>query len=153
MFWLKQTEKGREIQLYHIRGTVLERGGTYRWGEHHPFGWDNLHRVAEVLARIFREAGWMGWEADSGNTYITDVKEKFGQLRICGSVDNEDMKEYLNILEELIFLFPGIQDYLSPNVAEEVTVVILDGDDSEETREYTEMLEQMSDNALLKMGE
>lgn len=211
MFWTHRTEEGTEVILYHVRGTVLGRGGMYNWGEEHPLGWETLNRACEWLSERFLDQGWMypglrpsfaerillsmqswlmshwirNYRKNPANckwslsliisralgrvqrsihrfrlkfhrepeSCISQVKEKFGELRVYSIISENDWDTYLDILQECIREFTGLEDFLSPDNVEEKKIGFINSHDREIIEEYLNRWREKSDKDLMEMSE
>lgn len=123
---MRDANEGKDKIIFkHVRGRVLGRGDDYKWEEEHPQGWDEIKNAVSWLLRAFK---WKGWTLENpyrepDGPFIRDVKQKYGHIRIHSHLPaKQDAKEFLDILEHCIKEFPGIEDFLDPDEAQEEVI-------------------------------
>ena len=130
--WQKQLYEGLEIMkikpLYsynvdHVNGVIIGEGPAVIWGEKHPYGWDNLGQVISFLYERLEADGFTGREHER-KSLMTDLKEKYGGIRLYIHLYDEDRSAYKSILSEALNKFPGSAPFFQVDEADETEVYV-----------------------------
>jgi len=157
MFWIGQKDTKYVVSIYHINGVVVGRGKSYHWGEEHPFDWNKLNEVLNFLDTEFGKRRWFysqqtKEERQSGSrTLITQIKEKWGGIRIYGYIRRETHNDYLSILSEAINRFPGVQDYFS-GMCDGIPSLQVFGGTKDECNTFCAMYENEPDERFITLA-
>ncbi len=125
MFWIKKNteDSNEQVLCYTINNKIIGKGDLIKWENNHPFDWDIIHQASTRLQELFTENNLMysTFQPTVEDNYppVMDVKEKYGMIRVSAILRPKYEKPYYKCLTQLLEEYPGIEDYLEPDVAEE----------------------------------
>jgi hypothetical protein len=107
----------------HVDGVIIGEGPPVEWGRPHPYGWDKLNQVIDFLYERLDAEGFTGRERKR-KSLITDLKEKYGSIRLSLDLYDEDRDAYKSILAEALQKFPGVAPFFQVDSADESEVFV-----------------------------
>jgi hypothetical protein len=112
-----KSENSKSVYSYgvhHVNGVIIGEGPDVRWGEKHPYGWDELGQVISFLYRRLEDEGFIGRaEERKRESFVDNLREKYGSIRADTYILDEDRTAYKSILADALQKFPGAEPFLA----------------------------------------
>jgi len=107
----------------HVNGIIIGNGPSVNWGTPHPYGWDKLNEVIDYLYNRLDKEGFTGRD-HSRKSCLSDIKEKYGGIRLYMALYDKDVTAYKSILYDALQKFPGSAPYFQVDGADETEVFV-----------------------------
>jgi len=124
---VKEEPKGKNsiyrFTVSHVDDIVIDEGPAVYWGTKHPYGWDRLNEAIAFLYERLNAEGFYGGEPKRKSS-VTDLKEKFGSIRLYICLYPEDRQTYKSILSEALKKFSGSAPFFAVDDVDETEVFV-----------------------------